>query len=277
MIQSDFLPGSLAPSDFKQAYWFLFDGVHLFVQNHQSGADIPLAASVGDIGFVPKRIQFVGCLGETACFSAEIEPPTQLPENGEFCPLRPLHGRLADPFFWIAGRALQLVEWDRTHQYCGKCGTPVTTGEKEHVKICPACDHRCYPRISPAVIVAVTKADKLLLAHNRRHRAGMYTVLAGFVEAGETLEETVQREIKEEVGIDVTNIRYFGSQPWAFPNSLMIAFTAEWAGGDFVFVDDDIEVADWFSAETLPVHPTGPSIAHALIQHFLDSQASLVH
>lgn len=259
--------GTLAPAQCDIGYWFLFDGYNLLTQTVDGMVRVPKIASPESLGLCVLRQQFVGELDGVACFSAEVAPPTS-PESidGSFQSLRRLYGKLDEQLFWIAGRAVQLVDWDRTHQFCGKCGSSMDTHDREHVKICPNCRHRCYPRLSPAVIVAVTKGDKLLLAHNRHHRNELFTVLAGFVEAGETFEETVAREIREEVGIEVKNIRYFASQPWPFPNSIMIGFTAEWASGDFVFVDDDIETAEWFSAENLPTYPSPPSIANALIE-----------
>ncbi len=260
-----FTPASQAPASYDFAYWFLFDGYKLFVLPPEEASQIPLLHAPADVGLDVMRQQFVGWLGDTACFSAEVHP-IQTPATGSFHSLRALYGKLDEQLFWIAGRAIQLVDWDRTHQFCGKCGQQPTTNDKEHVKVCPSCKHRTYPRLSPAVIVAVTKGDRILLGHNRHHPPQLYTVLAGFVEAGETFEETVAREIREEVGIEVKNIRYFGSQPWPFPNSIMIGFTAEWASGEFVFEDDDIETAEWFSAENMPVYPNPPSIANALIE-----------
>ena len=146
--------------------------------------------------------------------------------------LRETFGQLEEELIWIAGRANQLVDWSRNHQFCGQCGHPTEDKSEERAKICPACGLVNYPRLSPAVIMAVVRGDRLLLASNKRFKSGFYSVLAGFVEPGETLEECVAREIKEEVGISVKNIRYFGSQPWPFPNSLMVGFLADYAGGE---------------------------------------------
>ena len=251
------------PASFSRAYWFIFQGYRLVTV----AGTVPVAESAESLGFVPLRTQYVGMLDGIPAFSAEIDPNASLPENARASSLRGLFNRIDATLWWVAGRAVQLVDWDRTHQFCGRCATPMETSDLEHVKICPNCDLRNYPRLSPAVIVAVRKGDRLLLAHNERHPDGFYTVLAGFVEAGETLEETVKREIKEEVGIDVMNIEYFGSQPWAFPNSLMIGFTAEYAGGEFVY-EDEIEHAAWYRPSEMPPFPPSPSIANALIEDF---------
>ncbi len=171
----------------------------------------------------------------------------------------------------IAGRANQLLYWHQTHQYCGRCGHVTQDKTDERAKRCPQCKQINYPRLSPAVIVAILKDNQILLARNRRFKLPFYSVLAGFVEPGESLEECVKREIKEEVGITVKNIRYFGSQPWPFPDSLMIAFVAEYAAGEIVVDRLEIMDAGWFSKENLPNIPPSISIARQLIDWFVRS------
>jgi len=131
--------------------------------------------------------------------------------------LRKIYGRLDEDLFWIAARAVQIVDWDRTHQFCGRCGVPLRTKTTERAKECPQCGLLHFPRLAPAIIVLVERDNKLLLARSRHFPSGMYSVIAGFVEPGESLEEAVVREMKEEVGISVKDIKYFGSQPWPFP------------------------------------------------------------
>ena len=172
--------------------------------------------------------------------------------------------------FWLGGRAVQIVDWDRTHQFCGRCGQE-TEYANDRGKKCPNCGLSNYPKLSPAIIVSITRdnGNELLLARGSRHPAGFYSVLAGFVEPGETLEMCVRREIKEEVGLDVKNIRYFGSQPWPFPNSLMLAFTCEYAGGEIVMQEDEIADAGWYTPENMPKVPPPLSISRALIDNFV--------
>jgi NAD+ diphosphatase len=176
---------------------------------------------------------------------------------------------LPDELFWIAGRALQITTWDLTSRYCGRCGHPMEKSEIERAKVCPACGFKSFPKISPAVIVAVTKENRILLARAYRFPVKIYSVIAGFVEPGETLEECIKREIEEEVGIQVKNIQYFGSQPWPFPNSLMIAFTAEYASGTLQIDDEEIMDAGWYAADGLPPVPDKISIARRLIDWFV--------
>lgn len=142
----------------------------------------------------------------------------------------------------------------------------------ERAKVCPSCGFVNYPRISPAMIVAVTRGREILLAKGSRFQGGFYSVLAGFVEPGETFEECVEREIKEEVGLKVKNINYFGSQPWPFPDSLMVGFTAEYAGGDITIDNKEILDAGWYTAEGLPLIPGNGSIARRLIDWYVQKQ-----
>ncbi len=173
----------------------------------------------------------------------------------------------------IAGRAIQLVAFDRTNQFCGQCGSRTVDQEHERAKRCPECGLIVYPRLSPAIIIAVTRRIEgrlhILLARNHRFPTGRFSVLAGYVEPGETLEECAAREVCEEVGIDLANIRYFGSQPWPFPNSLMIGFTAEYAGGEIKLEESELADARWFPADELPGMPPPFTIARQLIDWFV--------
>jgi len=186
--------------------------------------------------------------------------------------LRRIYGRLEEELFWLAGRAVQIVDWDRTHRFCGRCGVPLKLRQKERAKACPQCGLLEFPRLAPAVIVLVERGHELLMARSRHFAPGVYSVLAGFVEAGETLEEAVEREVSEEVGIQVKNIRYFGSQPWPFPHSLMIGFTAQYAGGEIRVNHEELEDAGWYTADGLPGQPGKISIARRLIESFLEKQ-----
>ncbi|RJQ77537.1 MAG: NAD(+) diphosphatase, partial [Desulfobacteraceae bacterium] len=194
-----------------------------------------------------------------------------LPETLEWIDLRALFGSIREELLWAAGRANQLVDWDQSHRFCGRCGEPTEDKADERAKQCLRCGLTNYPRLNPAVIAAVLKGDQILLARNKRFKVPMFSVLAGFVEPGETLEACIEREILEEVGITVKNIRYFGSQPWPFPNSLMIGFVAEYAGGEITIDKQEIVEAGWFFKSNLPPVPSSISIARRLIDWFVDS------
>lgn len=171
----------------------------------------------------------------------------------------------------LAGRASQLLEWDRSHRFCGVCGTPTELQAAERARICPACRHTAYPRLTPAMMALVWRPGELLLARSPHYAKGMYSALAGFVEAGESLEDCVHREVAEEVGLQVGDLGYYGSQSWPFPNSLMVAFTARYAGGEIVPQADEIEDAQWFPLDDLPAIPPRFSIAGHLIRDTLAS------
>ncbi len=198
-----------------------------------------------------------------------VEIDALVPEGSRWAGLRSLFGVMPDDLVAIAGRACQIADWDRTHRYCGVCATPTTREANERARRCPACGHTAYPRISPAMMCLVTRDDEILLARNVNFPAGRYSALAGFLEAGESIEDAVHREVEEEVGIKVSNLRYFSSQSWPFPHSLMIAFTAEYAGGALTPNGHEIAEASWFDADNLPQLPPRISIARALIDDTL--------
>jgi NAD+ diphosphatase len=184
--------------------------------------------------------------------------------------LRKLFGVLGAEEYSMAVRALGILNWDRTCRFCSACGAPLRRHDAILAKQCEACGFTMFPRISPAVIVLVERQDKVLLARASRFAEDLYSVLAGFAEPGETLEDTVRREIREEVGIEVGDIRYFGSQPWPYPDSLMIAFTASWAAGEINVDNDEISDARWFTVDDLPKIPDRISIARSLIDWFIE-------
>lgn len=180
--------------------------------------------------------------------------------------LREVFMLAGDTAFAQAGRAAQLLDWQRQHRFCGQCGTPTARKPDEFAMHCPTCGLTVYPRISPAIMVLVRDGAKLLLARSPRFKPGVYSALAGFVEPGETLEQCAVREVREEVGIEIANLRYFSSQPWPFPNSLMIAFFADYAGGELVPEPGEIEAVEWFTPDSLPMLPDPVSISRRLIE-----------
>ena len=196
---------------------------------------------------------------------ADLSPEAELPPGTELRELRSLLPVLAADEARMAVRALHVVEWGRTHRYCGRCGTANEEIEGELSRRCPSCGLTSFPRISPAVIVLVRRGERILLGRGHHLPAGLFSTLAGFVEPGETLEETVRREIREEVGIELDAVRYFGSQPWPFPDSLMIGFTAEHAAGELVVDPAELAEAAWFGLDELPPVPPAFSIARTLI------------
>jgi NAD+ diphosphatase len=218
---------------------------------------------------------FLGILNGEAVWGVDV-PHGHDPADGAATDLFSYFGRASETEWMVAGRAVQIVEWARTHRFCGRCGTPNELVRGERAMKCPACSLTAYPRLAPAMITLVTRGDgdeqEALLARGVQFRGPMYSCLAGFVEPGESLEGAVIREVREEVGIDVTNVRYWGSQPWPFPHSLMIGFHADYAGGDIVCDPAEILDANWFRRDDLPNIPPRISIARKLIDVWLEGR-----
>ncbi|MCC6246717.1 MAG: NAD(+) diphosphatase [Rubrivivax sp.] len=209
-----------------------------------------------------ERRHYLGLLEGVDCWALAL---AELPTGWRRVPLRAAMLQFGEPLMALAGRAAQVLEWDRAHRHCGVCGTPTELQPAERARRCPACGHTAYPRISPAMMVLVWREGEVLLARSPHYAPGVYSALAGFVEAGESLEECVHREVAEEVGVRVRELRYFGSQSWPFPHSLMVAYTARWAEGDIVPQAGEIEDARWYPLGALPKIPPRFSISGHLI------------
>jgi len=256
-----------------KSYWFIFQGERLLVEiKNDDRCDIPLLDGPSKLKISPTGKQYLGRYNDLRCYCAEVPGHMKPPQNMEFCTLRQLFYRMDNDLFWAAGYAFQIVQFEQTHRYCGRCGSKTEAAENERARICPECRLINYPRVSPSMIVAVIKENEILLARSPRFKGAFYSVLAGFVEPGETLEECVIREVKEETDIDVKNIRYFGSQPWPFPHSLMVGFIAEYAGGELSIDNNEIVDAGWFSVANLPEIPGKISIARRLIDWFIENR-----
>jgi NAD+ diphosphatase len=276
------------PADFEhcvscespgEGHWFVFRGDQLLVEMgplerpsddprvraRPAWARLPLQENHSWLGSTALRTMYLGLLGGKQCWIAEMPKEASAPEGMSFEGLRTLFTVLEDAQFALAGRALQLLEWDRTHQFCGRCGERTEPHREERVRICPACKLSAYPRVAPAVMALVRRPGEILLARSPHFPPGMYSALAGFVEPGESLEQCLAREVHEEVGVRVNNIRYFASQPWPFPHSLMIAFVCDWVSGEVRPQEAEIEEAKWFKVLQLPKLPSKISIARRLI------------
>lgn len=190
-----------------------------------------------------------------------------LPEGYRTMPLRFYCADHADDDVLLASRAKALLEWQGLTRYCGHCGGRLEQHPKLTARVCPGCGNVIFPRINPCVIVLVYREGKILLARNVNAQNGLYACLAGFIEAGETAEHAVAREVMEETGLRIRNLRYFGSQSWPFPAQLMMAYTAEYESGELTLQADEIADARWCDPLDLPpVTPSRGSIAYRLIQ-----------
>ena len=211
---------------------------------------------------------YLGRLGGSDCWAVDVDGDHE--PDVVLTPLMALHANVSEGEWLVAGRAVQLVQWRRTHRFCGRCGTETEPVEGERAMRCPACSLLAFPRLAPAVITLVVRDDgAALLARNAAWPMPMFSCLAGFVEPGETLEQAVAREVHEEVGIDVGRVTYQASQPWPFPHSLMIGFRAEHAGGDIAVDGVEIAEAGWFTTDDLPNIPPRLSIARRLIDDWI--------
>ncbi len=275
-IEAPFEPAVVVPEgDLGECIFFAFQGDRLLVsmERQDHGGILPRRRHLGEIGMPCRDPHYLGSRNGVHCFTVDIddgnEPPAGLALHG----LRMLYGTLDEPTFQLAGRAFQIVNWDRTHHFCGRCGAAADYHESDRARQCSNCGLLSFPRVSPAVITLIHRGDEFLLARNGRFPQGRYSIIAGFVEAGEALEEAVAREIHEEVGLEVTDITYHSSQPWPFPHSLMIGFTAAWQSGDIKVDGEEIVDAGWFSADHLPESlPDGISISRRIIDDFLARQ-----
>ncbi|WP_426192188.1 NAD(+) diphosphatase [Massilia sp. DWR3-1-1] len=234
----------MAPRVDADALTFIFHGNQVLVRD--ADLALPDAAALAQLELGPHQLVPVGLLGERYVQAGWVERDT-VPAGGYgWRGLRSLFGELDDDILGLAGRAAQLAEWARTHRFCGACSNPMALATGERCFKCSRCGNMAYPRISPAMMVLIRKGDAFLMASHTRAATTRYVPLAGFLEAGESIEEAVHREVFEEVGLTVTNLQYFASQSWPFPHSLMIAFTADYAGGEIRVDADEIAEARWF-------------------------------
>jgi NAD+ diphosphatase len=253
----------------EDRWWFAFRGSELLVYVTDQGIRLPAGAAFPAPALSPQSQHQIGVLDGRPCYAVLLDADAEAPPGMAFQGLRALYGQIDPALHRLAGRAVQIVDWDRMHRYCGRCGSRTGVKPNELATECPQCGAVFFPRLSPAIIVLIRDGDRTLLARSHRFPPGRYSTIAGFVEAGESLEEAVAREVGEEVGVQVRDIRYFGSQPWPFPNSLMIGFTAEYAGGEIHLQEEEIADARWFHVDSLPDLPPAMSIARALINWFI--------
>jgi NAD+ diphosphatase len=282
-----FIPAVQPVAPAGQSAWcFAFVKGQLLLPEPEAAELAPHPLHAFELGLQSRH--YLGRLDDVDCWALALDAA---PPGWRGVPLRAAMMRFPEPLMALAGRAAQVLEWDRAHRYCGVCGTPTELHAQDRARVCPACRHVAYPRLSPAMMVLVWRGPapgrpklarpsrgaanavsvganggELLLARSPHYVPGVYSALAGFVEAGESLEDCVHREVAEEVSVRVANLRYYGSQSWPFPHSLMVAYTAEWAGGEIVAQAGEIEDAQWFALDALPKIPPRFSISGHLIR-----------
>lgn len=223
-----------------------------------------------ELGSFESPPHLLGLLNGQPCYVVNYQEGN-MPSGLVWNRLRSLLGMIDECLFNLAGRACQIVEWDCQHRYCGRCGRPTILSQGDRSRRCDHCNELFYPRLSPCVIVIITRGDHCLLASSARWQGEFYSALAGFIEPGETAEEALHREVMEEVGLRVANLQYFSSQPWPFPGQLMIGFHAEYLGGEIQVDGEEIVAADWYHYRQLPPHPDEQTLSGRLIQHFVEA------
>lgn len=273
-MDSGLVPSLTRSHPDRPALWFPFARDRLLVRVE---ADTLRPLSDDDaraLGLAASDVTWVGALDGCDCAAVRLPADLDAPDGYALHGLRTFFTVWPAAQVLTAGAAAQLLDFEATHAFCGRCATPTVPEPKERARRCPSCGLVTYPRISPAVIVLVRRGREALLAHSGRFALPVFSTLAGFVEVGESLEDTVAREIREEVGIEVRELRYLGSQPWPFPHSLMVGYFAEYAGGDIRVDGQEILEARWFAPEALPMIPPPLSIARRLIDAWVSETTS---
>jgi NAD+ diphosphatase len=266
-MKNHYEPAVAPPAECAEpALWFAFHKAELLIAESSGEFQLPQCRDLSELGLTSLRRIYLGTYGGRHCYVSELAHAETLPAGHALQGLRAVLGG-PDPLLGtLAGRAFQIMEWDRNHQYCSRCGTPTEVRSDERSRVCPQCRYTTYPPVSPAIMILIVRGREILLARKKEWPPGRYSALAGFVEPGEELEDTVRRETREEVGLEIENLRYFGSQPWPFPHQLMIAFTANYASGEIMPDGVEIEEARWFDVGELPKLPPGISISRRMIE-----------
>ncbi len=248
--------------------WILVQNSSVFFLNDPTSGTVLMQDPLPS-GLTCGEPVYLGTKDDLFYYAAEVPPGATPPEGWQSSPVRELSGKASDSDMTIASYAVRILDFDRSTAYCGRCGAQTRPLTTERARICTVCSRITYPRISPAIIVLIKKGEEVLLARSPNSPPGFFSVIAGFNEPGENLEQTVHREVGEEVGIAVQNLRYFGSEPWPFPDSLMIGFVADHAGGEIRIDNQEIEAAGWFTRDSMPPFPSRTSITRSLIEAWI--------
>lgn len=271
-LRKKFIPANKHPHTHAgelTALFFIFCNTELLISKTLTGYTIP-AGPLNQIDTLPAEyIRYIGLYDATPCYLIVVSEQFALKHDSQWKNLRSLHDLIDHDHYLLAGKASELASWHQRNTYCGKCGTAMTDHATECARICPSCDFQAFPQISPVVIMTVEQGDNILLGRSPHFPKGMYSPLAGFVDPGETAEEAVMREVKEEAGITVKNLCYITSQAWPYPHSLMLGFRSDYDYGEIVIEQDELEDVQWFNVHKLPVLPSSISISRYLLECFI--------
>ena len=256
---------------FGPAIWLPFFKGELLVPSAENEVRLHHGsrASVEDLNL--SEPIYLGTLAGVPCLAAEADPDPEVPEGWEAISLRALFGQVGDAEYAIAGYASQMLYWRRTSGFCPVCGHRTEPKEGDWGRRCPECGHVAYPHVTPATLILIHDGPRLLLGH-KPGWGTRYSILAGFAEPGESLEECVHREVGEEVGLQIDDLAYAGSQPWPYPHQLMIGFTACYVSGEIQVDGEEIDHAAWFTPDSLPDLPPNVSLSRQMIDHWLAKQ-----
>jgi NAD+ diphosphatase len=282
-VPAAFFP-AVEPTSAAQETWsgeprgrcFAFRGADMLVLQIDEAPEVPSWEDLRRLSLAPVRYQFLGTLAGEPCWSLELPSEATQLDGVQFTNLRALYDALSESHYAVAGRAAQIVAWERDHQHCGRCGAPTVRVPGERGRRCAACDLTAYPRLSPAIIVLIERGNQILLARGHAFVPRRFGIVAGFVEPGESLEDAVRREVREEVGVTITEPAYFGSQPWPFPHGIMIGFRADHHRGEIALNDGELAEAGWYAVDDLPEIPTKLSIARRLIDDWAMRQGVVI-
>lgn len=278
-MEKNFIPAFHMPKALDDsAFSFIFNGENILVRHNKAHWEIPCFKDIKNLELQMSQQQYLGRYEAIQCLTAVVADDKPLPEGLSFEPIRVVYENIDHPdFFLLATRAKQILFWDKNTTFCGQCGGKTMLSDREPAKECTVCGALFYPHVSPAIMVLITRGNEILLARSPHFIQKRYSVIAGFVEPGETVEYAVQREVLEEVGLHVKNIRYVKSQPWPFPSNLMLGFVAEYESGEIKIDGVEIEDAHWYSIDNLPELPRKVSLARWLIDGFVDKIPSPIH
>ncbi|QBD77928.1 NAD(+) diphosphatase [Ktedonosporobacter rubrisoli] len=258
------------------AYWFPFRGTELLVREQGQELSLALCNAADMAIFEPQAALYIGTLGGIPCMTCEVGSESALPQDWKLLGLRALFGCFEDAAYEAARYAWQILYWQRNSRYCPYCSHPMGELFESWGRKCPNCGYIGYPPVIPAILVLVHNGDQVLLAHQPGW-GKRYSILAGFVEPGETLEECVKREVREEVNIEIDDVTYVASQPWPFPTQLMIGFTARYVSGEIHPDQQELDHAAWFRFDDLPELPAPLSLSYQIIKTWVDTQTAGAH
>lgn len=257
-------------NDTQDAWWFVFHKDQLLLEKQNGTFTVPYGKSSPIIPAQETTVHEIATLNGMPCKAFSVDKEWEATADYTFTGLRASYDSLPLEQYHTAGKAFEILHWDCNSRYCPACGTRME--QKEAImKKCPACGNEMYPNISTAIIVLIRKEDSILLVRARNFKGTFYGLVAGFLETGETLEECVRREVKEETGLEVKNITYFDNQPWPYPSGLMVGFIADYAGGEIKLQKEELSEGAFYTRENLPEIPRKLSLARKLIDWWLET------